>query len=124
MAAEFIPGHVEKAQEFLARSRDYLAEDDLHQAAEKGWGAAAHVAKAVAEANGWTYERHDQFDGVIYDAAALYNEQDLENLGNAAHFLHRNYYLHPSLLKRERIEANINRVALMVNILVRHLPGS
>ena len=123
MAAELVSGHVGKAQEFLARSRAYLAEDDLHQAAEKGWGAAAHIAKAVAEANDWTYERHEQFDGVIYDAAALYNEGELENLGNAAHFLHRNYYLHPSLLRRERISANIERVGAMMNILVGYLPS-
>ena len=50
-----VPGHVEKAKEFLARSKRYLADGDLHQASEKGWGAAAHIAKAVAEANNWTY---------------------------------------------------------------------
>ena len=117
MAAVFVPGHVEKAKEFLARSKTYLEQGDLHQASEKGWGAAAHIAKAVAEANGWTYERHDQFDGVIYDASDLYGQPELENLGNAAHFLHRSYYLHPSLLRQDRIKANLDRVETMVAIL-------
>ena len=117
MAAALVPGHVEKAKEFLARSMTYLEQGDLHQASEKGWGAAAHIAKAVAEANDWTYERHDHFDGVIYEAGLLYGEPDLENLGNAAHFLHRNYYLHPPLLNQDRIGANINRVGTMVKIL-------
>ncbi len=30
-----------QAREFLAKSREYLAAGDLHQASEKGWGAAA-----------------------------------------------------------------------------------
>ena len=31
--------HLELARDFLARSKEYLAEGDLHQASEKGWGA-------------------------------------------------------------------------------------
>ena len=121
MTTSFVHGHVDKAREFLARSKVYLAEGDLHQASEKGWGAAAHIAKAVAEANNWPYERHDEFDGIIYDASSLYGEPDLENLGNAAHFLHRSFYKHPSLLRQDRIGANIDRVENMVNILVPYV---
>ena len=39
----------QQSRYFLAKSREYLADDDLHQASEKGWGAAAWMAKAVAE---------------------------------------------------------------------------
>lgn len=46
---------------FLAKAREYLAGDDLHQASEKGWGAAAWMAKAVAEAQGWQYRKYDEF---------------------------------------------------------------
>ena len=31
--------------EFIARARTYLAGDDLLQASEKGWGAAAHTTR-------------------------------------------------------------------------------
>ena len=40
----------QRSRIFLARAREYLAIDDLHQASEKGWGAATWMAKAVAEA--------------------------------------------------------------------------
>ena len=40
----------QQSREFLTKGRTYLADGDLHQAAEKGWGAAAWMAKAVAEA--------------------------------------------------------------------------
>ena len=32
-------------REFIARARTYLAEDDLLQASEKGWGAAAQMVQ-------------------------------------------------------------------------------
>ena len=60
-----------KSREFLARSRAYLAEGDLHQASEKGWGAAAWMAKAVATAQGWEYRKHDQFNVVLNNARRL-----------------------------------------------------
>ena len=121
MSTTFAPGHVEKAREFLARSKGYLEQGDLHQASEKGWGAAAHIAKAVAYVNGWEFEHHDQFDGIIDSASLQYQQPSLENLGNAAHFLHRNFYKHPSMLNQARIAANIDRVELMVNILAPFL---
>ena len=39
--------HIDFAEDFLRRSKEYLGADDLHQASEKGWGGAAHI-KAVA----------------------------------------------------------------------------
>ena len=45
---EVAANHVNQARDFLARSREYLTQDDLHQTSGKGWGAAAHMVKAVA----------------------------------------------------------------------------
>ena len=55
-----------QAREFLANSLEFLAAGNLHQASEKGWGAAAHMAKAVAVAQGWEYETHADFSAVMY----------------------------------------------------------
>ena len=41
------------SRDFLSKARTYLTQDDLLQASEKGWGAAAHKVKSVAEARGW-----------------------------------------------------------------------
>lgn len=57
--------YAKQSRTFLQKSRDYLASGDLHQASEKGWGAAAHMAKAVATARGWEYERHRDFSIVL-----------------------------------------------------------
>ena len=44
--------HVAQAQEYWAKGAEHLLEQDLCQAAEKGWGAVAQLTKAVA-----TFER-------------------------------------------------------------------
>ena len=43
--------HAAQSREFLYKGREYLAAGDVHQASEKGRGAAAHMAKAVALAH-------------------------------------------------------------------------
>ena len=40
--------HYQRAGYFLQKSREFLSDGDLHQASEKGWGAAAHIVKAVS----------------------------------------------------------------------------
>ena len=112
-----VTDHLELARQFLARSRQYLSDGDLHQASEKGWGAAAHLAKAIAAAQGWQYEHHDQFDDIIERACDLYRQPSMEGRAqNAAHYLHRNYYKHPSLLKADRIHRRLDDVEAMLNI--------
>ena len=60
-----------QSREFLEKSQRYLADDDLHQASEKGWGAAAWMTKAVAVAQGWQYDKHEHFGEVLYQAGKL-----------------------------------------------------
>ena len=117
MTTALVPGHIAKAREFLTRSKGYLDEGDLHQASEKGWGAAAHIAKAAAHANGWQYEYHDQFDIIIDNAANRYRQPRLRQYGDSAHGLHRNYYQHPSMLSAARIQSRISDVDNLVSIL-------
>ena len=81
-----------QSREFLDRSRRYLAENDLHQASEKGWGAAAWMAKAVAAAQGWQYDRHEHFGEVLYHAGNLTGDERLRTLRGIANDLHGKFY--------------------------------
>ena len=65
---EAVAEHVNQARNFLAKSREYLTQGDLHQASEMGWGAAAHMVKATALAQGWEYERDIDFSQVLNSA--------------------------------------------------------
>ena len=118
-----VAGHLKLARDFLERSRQYLADEDLHQASEKGWGAAAHLAKAVAAANGWEYDHHDQFDSVVRNASQRFRQPNLRQYGYAAQALHRNYYQHPSLLDAAAIHQDIGDVELMLNALEPFIPN-
>ena len=72
-----------QSREFLTKGRGYLGAGDWHQAAEKGWGAAAWMTKAVAEAQGWQCKRRDEFFTVVYQAQDSAGDARLRGLGNA-----------------------------------------
>ena len=106
-----------QAREFLAKGREYLAAGDLHQASEKGWGAAAHMAKAVAVAQGWQYERHSEFSWVINQAFLKTGNDRLRELRGIPNDLHGNYYVRKRFLDTDVIAQDIESIAELVELL-------
>jgi hypothetical protein len=112
-----VTDHYERSKYFLLKGRQHLAEGDLHQASEKGWGAAAHMAKAVAAASSWRYETHDEFDDVLSKASQLTQNYRIHDLGNAANYLHRNYYKRKAFLEPRLIQRNLDNVEELIGLL-------
>ena len=110
-------GYRRQAREFMLKSRQYLADGDLHQASEKGWGAAAWMAKAVAEAQGWKYTRHDEFADVINRARILSGDARLRNFRRAANELHGYFYTRQRFLDAADIGEGLDEIAAMLDIL-------
>ena len=81
---DMVRAYADQAREFLDRALEYLGSGDLHQASEKGWGAAAHMAKAVALTRGWQYDRHSVFHQVINQARRLTGNDLLRLLSGRA----------------------------------------
>ena len=106
-----------QSREFLDKGRQYLAAGDLHQASEKGWGAAAWMARAVAEAQGWQYKRHDEFFTVMRQAQDVSGDDRLRNLRRAANELHGYYYTRRIFLQSDDIVQGLDEVALLLDIL-------
>ena len=106
-----------QAREFLAKSREYLALGDLHQASEKGWGAAAHMAKAVAVAQGWDYETHADFSEVLYQARQITGSSYLRGLRSIANELHLNYYKRKRHLNASSIGEDLESISELLEIL-------
>ena len=50
--------HVAQAKEYGTKGAEHLREQDICQAAEKGWGTVAQLAKAVATLRGWNHYDH------------------------------------------------------------------
>ena len=107
----------QQARRFLERSRRYLAEDDLHEAAEKGWGAAAWMAKAVAQNQGWDYHTHDQFRQVLYQAQQRCGDERLAYLPAIANELHGFFYTRKRFLNSQAIGGHLDLVADLLDIL-------
>ena len=117
MTTEGTSDYRSQAWDVLAKSRQYLADGELHQASEKGWGAAAHMVEAVAAARGWEYEMHDQFRSAVRNARQWSRDERLRTLGYSAEALHKNYYQRGIFLDSEEIRADLDDVELMLNIL-------
>ena len=112
-----IADYRQQARAFLAKSRQYLADDDLHQASEKGWGAAAWMAKAVAEAKGWQYKRHEEFADIINRTRLMTGDERLRQLRAEANELHGYFYTRKRYLDPNDIAEGLDRMVVLLDIL-------
>ena len=114
---EAVEDYRQQARIFLGRAWEYLCESDLQQASEKGWGAAAWMAKAVATAQGWEFEVHAQFGVVLRNASDLTGNDRLLDLSNTAYVLHRGYYTRTRFLSSRTISRNLDQMLELLDIL-------
>ena len=82
----------EAGRQLLAQARAELDAGDLRQASEKGWGAAAQMVKAAAQARGWPHNAHRDLWTGIRDLTNEVGDPDIHNLFGSAHYLHGNFY--------------------------------
>ena len=109
--------HAAQAHEFLGLAHQYLAAGDLHQASEKGWGAAAHMVKAVALVQGMTYERHSHFHQMMNRARQLTGNDRLRLLHGRAEVLHLNFYELSDGLDADAISSDLDGMAELLALL-------
>ena len=114
---EAVADYRQEAHVFLSRAWKYLAAGDLHQASEKGWGAAAWMAKAVAVTHGWVYQTHAEFGAVLNNAKALTGNDRIFDLRSAAYSLHVNYYTRKRFLSHEAIEHDLGYMTELLDTL-------
>ena len=112
-----IADYESQAREFLTKGREFLLAGDLHQASEKGWGAAAHMAKAVATAQGWQYETHSDFSEVMFQARQLANNPRIHELRGVPNELHFNYYRRKRHLNADAIREDLDAIGELVELL-------
>ena len=100
--------HTDTSNQFLIKARAYLAEGDLLQASEKGWGATAQMIKAIAEERGWSHKSHGDLYRAISRLAAETGDLRLRNLFRSARDLHQNFY--EGLMEADFVEDSLNDV--------------
>ena len=77
---------------FLAQARQELADGDLAQASEKGWGATTQMLKAIAEQRGWEHHRHRHYHRAASQVRAATGDGEIRRLFESASALHENFY--------------------------------
>ena len=87
-----IQQYQQASEHFLAQARQELADGDLAQASEKGWGATGQILKAVAEQRGWEHSRHRHHLVTISRLRSETGDGDIRRLFNTASTLHENFY--------------------------------
>lgn len=96
------------SRDFLAKARTYLAEGDLLQASEKGWGAATEMVKCVAEARSWPHDTHRDLWQAVNRLADGAEDRQMRVHFHAAGSLHTNFY--EGWLPREAVEDGLSQV--------------
>ena len=115
--SEAVVDYEAQAREFLDLARQYLDRGNLHQASKKGWGAAAHMAKAVALSQGWSYETHAEFSVVLRQASRAIGEDRLRELRGIANDLHGNFYRRKRHLNADEIGRDLTSISELVELL-------
>ena len=100
------------SQRLLRQAQGELDADDLIQASEKAWGAAAHAVKSVAEKWGWYHQGHYRLNAVVDYIAFERGRQDLIDLYLHPTTMHFNYYEHE--LAEDKVQIAINATRTFV----------
>jgi hypothetical protein len=100
--------HINTGNALLARAEESAAQDDLLQASEKGWGAAAHMVKGVAQRRGWRHDGHRELYQVVNRLAQETEDRQIRVLFNSASALHSNFY--ENWMPKEMVEDSLAQV--------------
>ncbi len=106
-------------RELLAKAFEELAQGDLRQASEKGWGAAAQLVKAVVDQRGWQHNGHGYLFQVVRQLAEEARDPEISTLFHFASSLHTNLY--EDWLPREMVESGLSNVTQFIERLERLL---
>ena len=75
------------------------------------------MTKAVAVAQGWEYETHADFSGVLNQARRLTGNARIPDLRSRANELHINYYKRKRRLEADAIGEDIEAIAELLTLL-------
>ncbi len=102
----------EQSRVFLSQAFEEFAKGDFPQASEKGWGAAAQMVKANAQALGWDHYTHRDLMPVVGELVEVTRDAQLATHSNSAGQLHMNFY--ENAYQARAVEASLQPVIRFV----------
>ena len=107
--------HADISRRMIGQAAVELANGDGLQASEKGWGAAAHAVKAIAEGRGWEHEDIADLFKVTRRVADEVGRPEIRMLFMVASGLYTNFY--EGWLDDEAIAKNLASVRRLLDML-------
>ena len=116
--------HLAQARAYWAQAPAELAQGDLCQAGEKGWGAVARLAKAVATLRHWEHYDHVAIRDTIMALPDAIPEQGVAIFRGlrAAESLHGNFY--EVYMSPAMTQSSLDDLRPLLEILWRLLPDA
>ncbi len=105
--------HSVTGRELLARAEVAVDQDDLLQASEKGWDAAAHVVNGYAQRMGWPHNSHRLLYQAVNRLAQETGDGQFRVLFSSASSLHSNFY--ENWMPKEMVAADLAQVREFLN---------
>lgn len=115
-----LPDYRTVSHTLLAQAQAEHAVGDYRQASEKGWGAAAHMVKAVAATQGHPHNTHNLIRSNAKRISSSTGDPQITSLFNRAEQLHRTFYETP--LPSPQIAVRLREVADLIARLETLLP--
>ena len=107
--------HADTSRVMMGQAGVELAKGDSLQASDKGWEAAAHAVKAIAEGRGWQHTSHRDLFNVARRLANETGQPELMERFMTANGLHINFY--EGWLDDEVIAQNLVSVRRLLGML-------
>ena len=105
------------SQRLFEQGQEALEQEDLVQASEKLWGAAAQMVKSMAERRGWPHSSHRELFQVVNRLALETGDIELRRLFRLANSMHTNFY--ENWMTREDVEDSVGEVQELISKLGR-----
>ena len=113
--------HRDQSRKFLAQANEVLGRGDILQASEKGWGAAAHMLKVVADVRGWSHGSHWLLSEAVSKIVDETGDADIARYYREASTLHANFY--EGWLTEDLVEGGLDGVTRFIEKLEALLDG-
>lgn len=100
--------YLKLSEKYLREADEFLTKEDVVQASEKGWGAAAQAVKASAARKGLELHSHGELHKFVARLSTETGDEETRRLWQSAVALHQNFY--ENWLPEEMVAGNIKDV--------------
>ena len=114
--------YLEMSRKYFRQAQEELDRDDLTQASEKAWGAAAEALKALAVTRGWNHKSHPFLRDIATHTYMEFGRPRIIELFDILEWAHFNYYEHR--LDKDDVQMRVAQSRELIDLLedIRNSP--